>query len=167
MTAPSSECSACAKACCSPALSLTNLVICVCDLRASEASPKIAGAFSCRAGVAESTSPLASVPGNSARSAVELWRAFCYAQRIMLKRLALAVFVLFAANIAVDSLDAACLFENEPSCHACLCATPSAPADAAIGKSVEPRGHLHRGYQSPVFAGRLADKSFFQPPKAV
>lgn len=85
---------------------------------------------------------------------------------IVLQRAALAVFLLFAANVAVECFDAQCLTADEPACRACLCRTPAAPVPASAAVRLRQPRAPFRFHEAPAPACRLADKSFFQPPKA-
>lgn len=79
-----------------------------------------------------------------------------------MRKMALVLALLFAADIAVDTFDASCALEE--SCHACLCQTPLLASPAVTSMRID-------APQLPfvlpaVVPGldRLIDKTLFRPP---
>lgn len=85
-----------------------------------------------------------------------------------MRKIALALAVLFCADLAYDSFDADCFAENSAQpCSACLCQTPSlSPATSKAEKVVRSRPVLIATGRETL-ADLLTDKSFFQPPKTL
>ena len=84
-----------------------------------------------------------------------------------MRKIALAMALLFCADLAYDSFDSDCFVGGEQPCHACLCQTPTlSPATSKPEKIEAPKAVLIAPDRETV-ADRLTDKSFFQPPKTL
>lgn len=84
-----------------------------------------------------------------------------------MKRLALLLLLIFAVDVAIDSLDADCRgVDSSQPCHACLCGTHAFDTrEASSGIILAPA--LRRVPPSPSpLRELLLDKSTFHPPAA-
>jgi hypothetical protein len=79
-----------------------------------------------------------------------------------MRKVALALALLFVADIAMDTFDASCALEE--SCHACLCQTPLLASPAVTSTRIDAPRPAFVVTALESFADRLIDKTLFRPP---
>ena len=79
-----------------------------------------------------------------------------------MRKVALALALLFVADVAIDTLDVNCV--QVESCHACLCQTHFLSPAAASGESVAAPKQSFRPPKSDPFADRLLAETLLRPP---
>lgn len=79
-----------------------------------------------------------------------------------MRKVALALALLFIADVAVDTFDASCALEE--SCHACLCQTPILASPAVTSQRIDAPKPTYVAQAFESFADRLIDKTIFRPP---
>jgi hypothetical protein len=84
-----------------------------------------------------------------------------------MRKVALALALLFCADVAIDSFDSDCVDANADACHACLCQTHAVTHKVSTSEKIDAPKPAFMTSAFETFADRLTDKSFFQPPKAL
>lgn len=79
-----------------------------------------------------------------------------------MRKMALVLALMFAADIAVDTFDASCALEE--TCHACLCQTPVLASPAVTSTRIDAPRPVFVFTALESFADRLIDKTLFRPP---
>ena len=81
-----------------------------------------------------------------------------------MRKVALILALVFAADAAIDSFDADCAAATaEQPCHACLCRTAAIAPAVVVSVNAPQTPRLIVALLLPD--SRLIDKSFLQPPK--
>lgn len=85
-----------------------------------------------------------------------------------MRKVALALALLFCADVALDSFDASCAqSKSDQPCHACLCQTHILLSTPAASARIDaPRPTFAVTAFEPA-ADRLIDKTVFRPPIAL
>lgn len=79
-----------------------------------------------------------------------------------MRKAALALALMFCANVAVDSFDAGCV--EEASCDACLCRSHVLPSPAENARRLTAPKPAFAAAAPGLLADRLIDKTIFRPP---
>lgn len=82
-----------------------------------------------------------------------------------MRKLALALALLFCADVAIDSFDVSCVESTKGQpCHACLCQTHVLTASTAKSERIDAPRPTFVVPELEAFADRLVDKTLFRPP---
>lgn len=80
-----------------------------------------------------------------------------------MRKVALALALLFCADVALDSFDASCGQADQP-CHACLCQTHVLTSQPATSERIDAPKPTFVVSALESFADRLVIKTIFRPP---